>query len=328
MSQCETLPGLKEKAEELFKVLKGKEVGVLVHRHADPDAVASASPFMTLFSAKGYAPEGLSSQGKRIAEYLGLEFERGQPKENVLIIVDTASSSQLPGISLEGKEYYRIDHHAEGDLKAFMVYPQASSTSEIVALVLRELGLKPTKEIAEALMAGIIYDSKVFRLAKPTTFTAMEFLSRYGSVSKAFSLLGEQREEDLSTRMAKVKACERLIHRKVKDFIIGITEIGANESAVAKALLSMGLDVAFVVREEKDEVRVYARANPKAQKYLDLAKFLSELAQDLGGKGGGHKGAAGAILPKVEYEKLVNKILGRASRRLVEAMRSESGTDG
>ncbi len=327
MGECSTLPNIKEKAEELIEKIKGEKVGVIVHRHADPDAVASASPFMIMFSAKGYAPQGLSAQGKRVAEHLGLEFLQKEPEEDVLIIVDTASSSQLPGISLEGKDYLRIDHHAEGDLRPFMVYPQASSTSEIVALAFRSLGLELPKAVAEALMAGIIYDSKVFRLAKPSTFTAMEYLSRYGSVSKAFSILGEQREEDISVKIAKVKACERLVHRKVKDFVIGVTEIGAHESSVAKALLSMGLDVAFVVREEKDEVRVYARASPRAQKYLDLAKFLSELAEELGGKGGGHRGAAGAILPKVEYEKLVNKLLGRASRRLVEAMRSESGTD-
>ncbi len=327
MGECSTLPNIKEKAKTLINMVKDKEATVIVHRHADPDAVASASPFMVMFSAKGYAPQGLSAQGKRVAEYLGLEFKEGEPKEELLIIVDTASSSQLPGISLQNREYLRIDHHVEGDLRPFMVYPQASSTSEIVALAFRSLGIRLPKEVAEALMAGIIYDSKTFRLAKPTTFTAMEYLSKLGNVSKAFSILGEQREEDISVKMAKVKACERLIHRKVKDFIIGVTEIGAHESAVAKALLSIGLDVVFVVREDKDEVRVYARASPRAQKYLDLAKFLSELAEEMGGKGGGHKGAAGAVLPKIEYEKLVNKLLGRASRRLAEAMRSESGSE-
>ena len=283
--------------------------------------MASAAFFARL-GAKPYAPGGLSSTGEKLAESLGLEFSQGPIEEPWMIIVDTASSSQLPGVDLS-KEYCRVDHHSEGDLEECLVDPSASSTSEIVALLARELELELDEALAEALMLGIHVDSKGFRLSRPETFTALEYLSRFGKLGKALSLIAERTEEDFGTRMAKVKACERLTHRKVKDYIIGITEIGANEGAVLRALVQcVGLDAAFAVRKEKGEVRVYARASPRLLKLgISLADLLSEIAEDFGGKGGGHPGAAGAILPEVELEILKNKIFGRLSRRIAEALR-------
>jgi len=307
-------------------------VAVLVHRHADPDAVASAALFASL-GAKPYAPGGLSSSGKRLARALGLEFSPGPVSEDFAVVVDTASSSQLPGVSL--REYCRVDHHSEGDLDECIVDPSASSTSEIVALLARDWNLELSEALAEALMVGIYVDSKGLRLSRPQTFTALEYLTRFSKLSKAISFLSEKEEEDLSIRVAKVKACERLVHRKVKDYIIGITEIGSNEGAVMRALVQcVGLDAAFVVSRREGELRVYARASPRLLKLgISLSEFLSELARDLGGRGGGHPGAAGAILPSaVSYETLVNKIFGRLSRRIVEALRSpvrtESGSEG
>ncbi len=304
--------------------LKEEKAAVVVHRHADPDAVASAAFFASL-GAKPYAPGGLSSLGKRLAERLGLEFSEGPIEETWMIVVDTASSAQLPGVDLS-KEYCRVDHHAEGDLEECLVDPSASSTSEIVALLARELGIELDEDLAEALMAGIHFDSKGFRISRPQTFTAMEYLSRFGKLSRALSVFSEKSEEDLGTRMAKVKACERLVHRKVKDYIIGVTQIGANEGAVLRSLVQcLGLDAAFAVSERDGEVRVYARASPRLLKLgISLSDFLAELARDLGGSGGGHPGAAGAILPSsVTYETLVNKILGRLSRRIAEALRAQ-----
>ncbi|UXD22833.1 hypothetical protein IPA_08725 [Ignicoccus pacificus DSM 13166] len=304
-----------------MKDLKGN-YAVVVHRHADPDAVGAASPFKLLGSPTFYAPGGLSSLGKKVAKHAGIEFVEEAPKEDVIIILDTASTSQLPGVNLEGKRYYRIDHHATGNIEPFAVDPSATSTSEIVALALRLLEMELPVEISESLMSGIIYDSKGFRLAKPNAFKAMEYLSRYGSVQRAFSLL-EAEEIDFSKRMARVKACERLVYRKVKEYLIGATRIGANEGDVARTMISIGLDVIYVIREEKDEIRVYARCSPRILKLgFDVSKLLKSIGEELGGSGGGHPGAGGMVIPPIEVEKLINKLLGRTSREIARLLSS------
>ncbi|ALU12535.1 hypothetical protein EYM_04950 [Ignicoccus islandicus DSM 13165] len=294
----------------------------MVHRHADPDAVGAASPFSLIGDPEFYAPGGLSSLGKRLAEHVGLEFKEEVPREEVLVILDTASLSQLPNVILEGKEAYRIDHHVTGDIEPFLVDPDASSTSEVIAKVLKLKGINLPRNVAEALMAGIIYDSKAFKLAKSSTFSVMEWLSQAGSLETAFKLLESQEELDLSKRISRIKACERLVHRKVKDYVIGATYVGANEGDAARTLVQLGLDVVYVIREEKDEYRIYARCSPRIlKKGFDVSELLSSIAEELGGRGGGHKGAAGAVIPKViGLEELINKLLGRTSRRIARTL--------
>jgi len=309
-----------EKMKALIEEIKNRDYAVVVHRHADPDAVASSVPFKKIGNPSFYAPGSLSLLGKRIAEYASLEFYESNPREEILIVLDTASKAQLPGVNIEGKKVFRIDHHKSGDIEPYLVDINATSTSEIIAYTFSEiLGLEPIE--ATVLMSGIIYDSKMFKLASRRTFEVMAKLTAIGNLRKAFSLL-EISNDDFSRRIARIKACERLAHRRVKDYIIVVTEIGAFESDIARTLVSVGADVAYVIREERNEIRVYARCSPRVLKLgFDVSALLKELAEEYGGSGGGHPGAGGCIIPKVvDFQQLTNKLLGRTSRRLVKLL--------
>ncbi len=308
---------------EIGKRIKGKEYAILMHRHADPDAVASAAGLLKIVKGKLYAPGGLSSLGKKVAEFLGLKISEGPVTEDRIIVVDTASSTQLPGVNLHDKEVVRIDHHATGDIGGF-TEPSASSTSELIALMLKDLGIKPDWKTATALMAGILYDSKQLRISRPETFEALWFLSVYGGkTSEAYNLLENKQRDDFSIRVAKMKACQRLKFYKVKDLIIAITEIGSHESSVIKMLLENGADVVYVVSVREGETRVYGRLSKRALNLgLDVSEILKELAEDYGGSGGGHKGAGGAILKgSWDFEELCKKLYGRTSRKIAEVLR-------
>jgi len=55
------------------------------------------------------------------------------------------------------------------------------------------------------------------------------------------------------------------------------------------------------------KVKVSARASDKdVEKGLNLKEILSKLAEELGGEGGGHKGSAGATIPKDAVERFIN----------------------
>ncbi len=308
---------------EIGKRIKGGRFAILVHRHADPDAIASAYALLKIVKGRIYAPGGLSSLGKRLAEYLGLEVSEGPITEEKVIVVDTASKAQLPGVELEDKEVIRIDHHATGDIEGF-TDPSASSTSELVSLMLKDLGVVLDPKTATALIAGILYDSKQLRISRAETFEALWYLSLQGGrASEAYKILESKQRDDFSVRVAKMKACQRLKFFKVKDFIIAITEIGSHESDVMKMLLESGADVVYVISIRDGETRIYGRLSKRALGLgLDVSEILSKLAQDYGGSGGGHKGAGGAILKgSWDFEELCKKLYGRTSRKIVELLR-------
>jgi alanyl-tRNA synthetase len=78
------------------------------------------------------------------------------------------------------------------------------------------------------------------------------------------------------------------------DWIVAVSEIGAFESAVCNALLSLGSDVAFAGSQKDEEFRITGRANSQAVKAgIHLGDMFNRIAGECQGEGGGHDGAAG-----------------------------------
>src|SRR6187200_82842 len=109
-------------------------------------------------------------------EYRFLELEsRGLQREGpadfgerVLVAVDCASASRVgaePGIVEAASFTVNIDHHHDnprfGDVN--LIVPDASSTGEVLADVIRELGVTLTPEIAEALYIALVTDTGRFQ---------------------------------------------------------------------------------------------------------------------------------------------------------------------
>lgn len=116
------------------------------------------------------------------AEYrfLGLEAEHGLVRarppdfgERVLVAVDCASPGRVgaePGVVDAASFTVNIDHHHDnprfGDVN--LVVADASSTGEVLADVLLELGVELTPEIAEALYIALVTDTGRFQYANTT----------------------------------------------------------------------------------------------------------------------------------------------------------------
>lgn len=93
--------------------------------------------------------------------------------ERVLVAVDCASPGRVgaePGLVEEAPYTVNIDHHHDnprfGDVN--LVVPDASSTGEVLADVFRELGVRLTPEIAEALYIALVTDTGRFQYANTT----------------------------------------------------------------------------------------------------------------------------------------------------------------
>ena len=108
-------------------------------------------------------------------------------EDRVLLILDT---NDINNIGLlrdlvipKVREYGIIDHHSGGEdiLSEHHIVENASSTCEILYGLITEMGCTVTKQIAEALFVGIVYDTGSFIYPKTTAKT---FHIAYDLVSK------------------------------------------------------------------------------------------------------------------------------------------------
>jgi phosphoesterase RecJ-like protein len=173
--------------------------------HADMQAVAAALQEHERFVVTSHeAPDGdalgsllgmglaLEELGKDVVMFIGgaaplpgeyrfLDLEsrgvsRTRPAdfaERVLVAVDCAAAGRVgaePGVVEAAKLTINIDHHHDnprfGDLN--LIVPDASSTGEVLADLLGELGVALTPQIAEALYVALVTDTGRFQYANTT----------------------------------------------------------------------------------------------------------------------------------------------------------------
>jgi len=142
---------------------------------------------------------------------------------------------------------------------------------------------------------GILYDTRRFTLVSNETFAVVMDLLRAGAnYGKALELL--RTTMDKSEKIARLKAAQRATLHKIRDWIIVTSHVSTYEASACRAFIDLGADVAFVVAEKDNEVRISARA---AQEFyektsINLAKIMEKVGKVIGGVGGGHATAAGA----------------------------------
>lgn len=293
--------------------LKPKNCVVLCHHNADPDAVGSAYALLYLFNAlfpdvevRVVAPEGVSSlSGKLLSRLPSITIYSGFDCADLAVMVDTCSFVQLGSVSdkvsTSSIPLVVIDHHlssreVECRASLLMVSEGSSSTAEIVFFMFEDLGIDVTKDVALALLVGLLYDSRRFVFASSSSFRMAARLLECGVIyGDVLDILSTQME--LSERIARLKAAKRLKILKIKDWIIALSHVSSFEASAARALIELGADLALIVGGEKGLVRLSARSTKRF--YEETGLHLGrDLMQPIGklirGGGGGHATAAGA----------------------------------
>ncbi len=259
---------------------------ILTHSRADVDAVASAAALQKRFGWRAHVPDGVSAPAKKVAEHL--KYTESPLFSNTVVVVDTSSKKMLgSGVSVyeNAKKKIIIDHHSENTMEGLLfVDPSFVSTTEILYEVFRRKGWLDG-EVSLLLAAGILTDSVGLSIAGPDTLRRMaDLLERAGvGMEEVYEMI--RWERDVSERIARLKAAGRCEIHRFGDFLVVISEVGSFESSAASALISLGADVAIVYSDE----RVVGRSTGS----VDLAKIFREVAEELGGEGGGHPSAAG-----------------------------------
>lgn len=286
-----------DEAEFYNQLLDYHNILYLCHRNADPDALGSAFALKEAIGGTIGVIDGCDRVASVLARQLNIEFVTDPAGEyDLVVVVDTSTLAQLNGFQL--KKYSVIDHHATTSLNensAFSLHKNKSSTAEIVLEVLNFMGAPIMRRAAFALIAGIITDTGNFKHATSDSFKAVAELIElsgieYSEVMDALSTL----PQDISMRIAFLKAAQRSVIERVDDWVIVTSQVSSFGGAAASNLISIGADVAFVASKEGDQVKMSARARKCAiNAGVNLAKLMEEISVKYNGTGGGHEGAAG-----------------------------------
>lgn len=300
----------RRKAAELLleHARKGGRILLLSHQQADPDGVGSALVLSEVLEKLGartevVVPEGMNKLSQLLLERYGREVSPSPSfTPDLVVMVDASSFQHLGKIGEEVRErpILLIDHHLEveemkGGVEVAWVDQEATSTAEMILQLLKEMGEKPSAELSQLLLAGILTDTGGLRLARNSTFEAVCELIRNGADYRQL-LESLKVPEDRSRRMAMLKVAQRMEIRALGDYLVVFSELSAFEADAASLLLRLGADLSFVGSEEKGEFRISGRASPELceRTGLHLGSLMQEMARAFGGSGGGHPGAASA----------------------------------
>ncbi len=311
----------------------GESVVVIGHHNADPDAIGAAQGVMELVMqmkpdacVNVVMPDDISRLSSKIISELELDVSENYTCDfDTIIVVDSGGLNQLGEWEETIREHKQvvvvIDHHTlDEELSRYVDFlihdDSASSASELVYRLYKEYGVEPSVKTAKALMAGITFDTKFFSIGTSETYrTVSMLLAGIGDLSEVLSLF--QTETDISERIARLKTAQRAEIHRISNFLIVFSEVGSYQASGARALISLGADLAVVVGAEENELRASLRST---QGFFDssgvhLGELVSGYAEVFGGSGSGHPTAAG-YNGLGTYDDFKNGLLGKIAQRL------------
>ena len=233
-------------------------------------------------------------------------------RRTLLIITDTHNPNmrEWPPLYQAAQTVVVIDHHRKmvdfiDNAVIFYHEPYSSSASEMVAeLVQYMAGSSLTRLEAEALLAGIMLDTRSFVMkAGVRTFEAAAYLRKQGADTVEVKRMFSGSMEAYRKKSAIVAGAELYRHTAIASDEEGGPEVRIAAAQAADELLSIkGVEASFALFVDGEDVNISARS---------MGDFNVQLVMEALG-GGGHLTMAGALLKHTSMEE--------AKRRLMEAI--------
>ncbi len=193
-----------------------------------------------------------------------------------------------------------VDHHLSNAGYGHLVYldPAAAAVGEMVAEIVRALGVPLDREIAQALLTAVVTDTGAFRYANTTPRTlrlAADLMEAGASVAEIVDRVYESRTAaglrllGLALAGLQLSADGRVAWTTVTPAMLQQAGASPEETTGIVGLLRQirGVKVALLFEQTPDGVRVGIRSRDGVRSHV--------IAEAFGG--GGHQGAAGFTAP-------------------------------
>ncbi|MCL1806535.1 MAG: bifunctional oligoribonuclease/PAP phosphatase NrnA [Oscillospiraceae bacterium] len=271
---------------------------LLTHRRPDGDTLGSAAALCA----------GLRSLGKtaylwpnpeitgRYVPYTKPYFAPEDYRPDAAVAVDIASKSLIPE-QWKIPVHLRIDHHPDAgrdELFAELNYtdPSAAACGEVIQELLETLGVTLTKEIAAALYVAIATDTGCFRYSNTTAKTHRLTAKLMETGISAYAVNNEifaKSKERLAVEAAVAANIHYCAGGRAAVAYLSLADRGGAAEDDLENLAGLpqgikGVEVALLLREEKDGWRVSCRSKEPYAANKICGVF----------GGGGHDRAAGA----------------------------------
>jgi nanoRNase/pAp phosphatase (c-di-AMP/oligoRNAs hydrolase) len=313
-----------DEAEFFSRLLDYHNILYLCHRNADPDAVSSAFALSEAIGGTVGLVDGCNRVASVLIERLGIEVvDKPNPADyGFVVVVDTSTKAQLNDLELS--RYCVIDHHTTTALTEdaeFFLHRNATSTVEIVYDILKSIGAPINRRLGIGMLTGIVTDTGHFKHATADTFGTVANLIRDSGVEFGEVLdLMAATPQDISMRIAILKAASRIELDRVGDMLIASSHVSSFGGSASSMLINIGADVAFVGTTKGENVRVSARAKREAVNAgVNLGKLMEDISNEYNGTGGGHSGAAGIDIV-AEMEEVLNKCRAMTLKTLEKSL--------
>ena len=302
------------------------EIYIMGHSFADMDAVGAEAGLYCIARKHGKraqmvidlehnAAGAVLAKLQALPEYAGAfssgaeAFLKMRPGA-LVIVVDTNRPDMVesPQLLESSNRVAVIDHHRRAasyiENAAFSFHePYASSASELVTELLQYL-VEPAdllREEAEALLAGIVLDTKHFTLRTGgRTFEAAAFLRRAGADTTDVQRLFQS---DLSEMVSRYDIIRRAELYREDIAVAAIDQEGVDRVTAAQAadeLLSLkGVKASFVVFPSGENVQMSARSLGE----VNVQVILEALG------GGGNSTTAGGRVENTDVETVKSRLL-------------------
>jgi nanoRNase/pAp phosphatase (c-di-AMP/oligoRNAs hydrolase) len=314
--------------EEFFnRLLDYRNILYLCHRNADPDAISSAFALSEAIGGTVGLVDGCNRVASVLIERLGIEVVDKPNPENYgfVVVVDTSTKAQLNDIELIS--YCVIDHHTTTALTEnadFYLHRNTTSTVEIVFDILKAMGAPINRRVGIGMLTGIVTDTGHFKHASEDTFSTVAKIIKasgveYGEVLDLMAVT----PQDISMRIAILKAASRVELDRVHDMLIASSHVSSFGGSASSMLINIGADIAFVGTAKGESVRISSRAKREVVNAgVNLGQLMEDISNEYNGTGGGHSGAAG-IDVIADMKEVLNKCKER-TKKILEASLGET----
>ena len=313
-------------ASALAKLInEASQLMVMGHRYADLDVVGAAAgvcaiartmdvPAYIIREQNPFPASDLADQLGALPEYEGVflspaEAQARLDKRTLLVVVDTNRPDQVISADLLNscRKPVVIDHHRRAvdyiDNATINYHePYASSAAELTTELLQYI-IEPTDLLrgeAEALLAGIVLDTKNFSLrTSGRTFEAAAFLRRCGGDTGEVRKLFQNNLEETVSKF-RIISTAKLCHEIVAVAPVEDTVSRVIAAQAADALLNVtGVGASFVLFPENGGVTISGRSVSDVN--------VQTILETLGG--GGNGASAGAQVPDAAVTEVHQRLM-------------------
>ncbi len=286
-----------------------RTAAVVCHRNADADAYLSAFALSFLLSklAPGCSvdlavPGGMTTLTTKLSRKFPHKMvEDSEADYDLYVAVDVGDTELLKGwkARMQSSKGVKVlvDHHPLRDAEIYdhkVVREEATSAAEVVLGLFEGAGVRLDRTTAQALLEAVFFDSSHLAIATDETLrSVVKLLDAGADLVEARKDL--RSDPDYGEVVAKLKGAKRVRIYRVGRWVVATSFVGSFQAHVARALVTLGADVAVVGGETDEETRVSLRST---QRFLEQAKVelgtmvAGEVGKRLGGHGGGHATAA------------------------------------